>query len=238
MNSTVPALTYLSALIEGDRRLRHAFPRLLIERGGGRFLDQLLMPALNAAIALAEMDVIPVFVAEHLDLDVADLREEPLEIYFRIAERRLRLGRRLLELGAEFLDAVDDAHAAAAATATCLQQQREADIARNCFRWRCRGESLLGARHDRNADSGGGPARRHLVAHAGDGFAVGTDEGQARFGAAFGKGAVLGQKAVARIDRVAFRRHRRFDQRPCVQIAGFRGRRTDADRMIGGPAVG
>ncbi len=108
-------------LDQSDGRIRHAGARALIERRGGRFLDQLLMPTLHAAIALAEMDVVAVPVAEYLDLDVANLREEPLEIDFRVAERRLGLGRRLFEIRGEFLRLVDDPHAAAAAAATRLQ---------------------------------------------------------------------------------------------------------------------
>ena len=65
-----------------------------IERGRGAFLPDFLMPALQRAVALAEMDGAAFAVAEHLDLDVA----RPFEISFQIkrvvAERRLGLGPR------------------------------------------------------------------------------------------------------------------------------------------------
>ena len=67
--------------------------------------------------------------------------------------------------------------------------------------------------------------------------AVGTDEGQTSLLAALGEGVVLGEKAIARIDGVAFQRARNLDQRACVQIARFRRRRTDADGVIGSPAM-
>ena len=44
-----------------------------VERGRRRFLEDLLVAALQRAVALAEMDRIALAVAEHLDLDVARL---------------------------------------------------------------------------------------------------------------------------------------------------------------------
>ena len=67
----------------GAPRRRHA--------GGRRLLDDLLVAALERAVALEEMQRIAVAVGEHLDLDMA----RPLEIFFDeqqiVAERRLRL---------------------------------------------------------------------------------------------------------------------------------------------------
>ena len=63
-----------------------------VERGRGAFLPDLLVAALQRAVALAEMDGAAVAVAEHLDFDVA----RPREIFFQIdrvvAEGGLRLG--------------------------------------------------------------------------------------------------------------------------------------------------
>ena len=42
-----------------------------VERGRGRFLEQLLVPALDAALALAQNLDVAVLVGEHLKLDVA-----------------------------------------------------------------------------------------------------------------------------------------------------------------------
>ena len=54
-----------------DRLLAHLAPRRLIEQRRRRFLDDLLVAALDRAFALAEIDDVAVLVAEHLDLDVA-----------------------------------------------------------------------------------------------------------------------------------------------------------------------
>ena len=57
-----------------------------VERGGGAFLPDLLVAALQRAVALAEMHGAAAAVAQHLDLDVAG----PLEIFLEIDARRRR----------------------------------------------------------------------------------------------------------------------------------------------------
>jgi hypothetical protein len=49
-------------------------------------LDQLLMVALDRAVALAEVDAVAVAVAEHLDLDVAAALDQALEEHAIVAE--------------------------------------------------------------------------------------------------------------------------------------------------------
>src|SRR5207237_2957314 len=48
----------------------HPLPGVVVERGGRGLLDQLLMPSLDRALALAERQHSSVRVAQHLDLDV------------------------------------------------------------------------------------------------------------------------------------------------------------------------
>ncbi len=79
-----------------DRRL-HRLARLRVERGRRRLLDELLVAALDRALALAEREDTPRAVAEHLDLDVAGGRHELLDVDVTVAERRLRLGARRAE---------------------------------------------------------------------------------------------------------------------------------------------
>ena len=72
------------------RRLHRgrAHPRPQLGRDGGRrrFLDQLLMAALDRAVALAEMDDRAMLVAEDLDLDVARAEKRALEKQPPVAE--------------------------------------------------------------------------------------------------------------------------------------------------------
>src|SRR5258707_14100451 len=55
----------------GDSDGAHPRPQFRCYRRRRRFLDQLLMPPLHRAVALAEMDGIAEGIAERLDLDVA-----------------------------------------------------------------------------------------------------------------------------------------------------------------------
>src|SRR5262249_3984245 len=56
-----------------------------------RFLDQLLVPTLDRALALAEREDATVLVAQHLHLDVSRRGDRLLEVETAVAERRERL---------------------------------------------------------------------------------------------------------------------------------------------------
>ena len=73
----------------GPADLRAKFGR---DRRRRRFLDQLLMTALDGAVALAEMDDCPLLVAEHLDLHMAGAEKRPLDQETAVAEGFLSLG--------------------------------------------------------------------------------------------------------------------------------------------------
>ena len=151
----------------------------MVEGRRGRFLDQFLVPALHAAIALTEMNVVAVRVAEYLDFDVADLREESFEIDLGIAERRLRLRGGLFELGDEVFG---DGRRPA-----CRGRLRRR-LPSTELESRCSALADFAASADVKPCSEPGTtgipsaaavlARGYLVAHAGDAFAVGPDEGE------------------------------------------------------------
>ena len=58
-----------------------------VSAGDGRLLDDLLMPPLDRALALEEVDDVPWRVGEDLDLDVAGMLDEPLDVERAVAER-------------------------------------------------------------------------------------------------------------------------------------------------------
>ena len=60
----------LHRLGERDRLLAHRAPRLLVQERARRLLDHLLVPALDGAFPLAQVDVVPVPVSQDLDLHV------------------------------------------------------------------------------------------------------------------------------------------------------------------------
>jgi hypothetical protein len=85
-------------------------------------LDDLLVPALNGAVALPQRDGLPVRVCEHLDLDVPRTRDEALDKHSPVTERLLRLALRGFELGRERVRGRDHAHALPAAAVHGLDQ--------------------------------------------------------------------------------------------------------------------
>src|SRR5262245_433488 len=86
-----------------------------VERGRGALLPDLLVAALQRAVALAEMNGAALAVAEHLNLDVTWLLQVFLEIDRVISERGLGLGACGGERVREVVGAVRDLHAAATA---------------------------------------------------------------------------------------------------------------------------
>ena len=69
----------------------------------GAFLEQLLVAALDRALALAEVDDGAVMVAEDLELDVARVLDVLLDVDVADAERRFGLALRGLERLAQLL---------------------------------------------------------------------------------------------------------------------------------------
>ena len=79
-------------LSERDRLLAHFLARRLVEQRARRFLDDLLIAALDRAFALAEIDHVAVLVAQNLDFDVARIGDEFLDEDAVVAETRFRFG--------------------------------------------------------------------------------------------------------------------------------------------------
>ena len=93
------------------------FPAELFVDGRRRcFFEKLLMPALDRAVALAEMHDMPTMVGDNLHFDMAGLKKISFEVDGIVAERGLRLRLRGLKRASEILSLIDDAHAASAPT--------------------------------------------------------------------------------------------------------------------------
>ena len=71
------------------RALEQRLADRVVDRRRRRLLDQLLVPALDRAVPLAEHRQAAMPVAEQLDLDVARRRDEPLDVDRAVAEGRL-----------------------------------------------------------------------------------------------------------------------------------------------------
>ncbi len=85
------------------------------QRRGGRFFEQLLVAALDAAFALAQDFDVAVLVGQDLEFDVARRGDVLFEIDVGAGEGRARFLLRLRKKAGEFGGFVDDAHAASAA---------------------------------------------------------------------------------------------------------------------------
>ena len=89
-----PGVDVAGALHERHREIAHLLPQRGGEEGGRALLDHLLVPPLDGALALEEVDDVAVVVGEDLDLDVPRPRERLLEVDALVAEGAPGLGSR------------------------------------------------------------------------------------------------------------------------------------------------
>ena len=168
-------------------------------------LDHLLVAPLRGAVALEQVHQRAVRVAEHLHLDVAGAAHQLLRIHRVIAKPGERLAARGGEQLRELRLALHHARAAPAAAPAGLEHHRVADLRHRARALECIVRQRPGRRHHRHTGRHGERARGHLVAQQAHGLGGGSDEHDAGRGAGFGELGVLGEKAVARMDRIHLR---------------------------------
>ena len=168
------------ALAGFDAALPEAFDELAGNAEGGRLFDHLLIAALHGAVALAEVDGVLEAVGENLNFDVARIFEELFHVGGRVPEGDARLFLRHVDGGEEGRFRAHDAHAASAAAARGLDDDRIADLAGDLKDFlRIVGERPVGARNAGNARLAHGLLGAHLVAHEANAFGARADEGEA-----------------------------------------------------------
>ena len=163
--SIVPAEWYLDGAGRLDGDLADLRAQLVVDQRGRRLLDQLLVAALDRAVALAEVDDVAVLVGQHLDLDVARVGQVALEVDGGVAEELLALAGGALEGLLELVGLERDAEALAAAAARGLDRDRVADLLGDLRGGLDVLDRLGGARHDRDARGLHQLARLRLRAH-------------------------------------------------------------------------
>ncbi len=89
------------------------------------------MTPLNRALALTQVNDVPVVVAEDLELDVARILEVLLDVDVTDTERRFSLALGGLEGLAQLAHVPDDAHAAAPTAGDRLDDHREPELSRD-----------------------------------------------------------------------------------------------------------
>src|SRR5690606_38966705 len=147
----------------------HAPPEVRLHDGARRLLEQLLVAPLDGALPLAEVDDRALPVADELDLDVARLLDELLDVDAAVAEGRLGLRARGHELLLELGLVAGHAHAAAAAARARLDHDGVADVGGHARRLGHVADLAVGAGHDVDAGRLHGVLRHALVAHLADG---------------------------------------------------------------------
>ena len=145
-----------------------------------------------------------VAVAQHLHLDVARAADVALEVDRGVAEAGLRLGARLRQQRRQAVEILDDLHAAPAAARRGLDDHRQADALDRLLGVAV-GLDDAGAGQDGHAGRAHELPRRDLVAHAAHHLGLRADPVQAAALHHLGEVGVLGQEAVARVDRVGAR---------------------------------
>ena len=222
---------------ELHRGLAHPCAQLGGERRRGRLLDQLLVAALHGAVALAQVDHGAVQVAKHLDLDVTRPGEILLDVDIAVAEGGERLVLRQREELRERVGIVRDAHSLPAAAGRRLDDHREADPLGHRQRLLDVAHDPRRARHRRHTGFGGEAAGRGLVAHGTDLVAGRADEGDVRRTTGVGELGILGEEAVARVNRIGTGHFGGGDQIRDPEIGEPPRRRPDADIVVGKPHV-
>ena len=139
-----------------------------VEHGRGGFLDHLLVPALQGAVALAQMHDAALAVADHLHLDVARMVEEALDIDPVVAERGAGLVARHAHGVAQLVLVPDHRHAAPAATRHRLDQHGKADLVGELDRLGLAADRPVAAGDGRDAELPGRGLGDDLVAHQPD----------------------------------------------------------------------
>ena len=186
------------------------------------------MTPLQRTIALPEMDHVPVRIGQDLHLDVARVRDPPLEEHAVVAERRRRFLMRRGDRRRQVVEIVDGAHPPPSPTRRGLDHQWGPELARR----RDEGFVVTGrAGHDRHPGLLREAAGPHLVAERPHRLGRGSHPCQAGFDRGLGEARILGQEPVAGMDRVGARVHARRDEGRRVEVRADRG---DEVRELGG----
>ena len=158
------------------------------------------MPPLDGAITLAESDHGAVIVAENLYFDVARMREIFFDEYPPVAECRRGFARGRFQRALELRGFRHHAHPASASACRSLDHKRVAHERRKLAR---RGNFRgFDSRHDRNSGCDCDSPRRDFVAERRHHLRPRSDKHDLRIGRGLRELGTLGEKSVARMNRV------------------------------------
>ena len=220
-----------------DCRLSHSPAQRRVERRARSLLDDLLVPPLDAAFALEEMDRVAVPVREDLELDVPGSSEELLQVNPVVSERGRGDPTPLRESARQLRRGLDPRHALAAPARGRLDQDRKPDLLRGA------GERLVVAgvfirsgddRHPRRAHAG---ARPKLVRHLFDRGRRRADPREASLFDGAPELRALGEETVPRMNGVRPGCARGLQDPRDRQVRFGDGTRSQGDGAVGAPGV-
>ncbi|MDT4842924.1 hypothetical protein FQZ97_768390 [compost metagenome] len=212
----------------------HALAQRGRHGGRGALFHQLLVAPLQRAVPFSQVQDIAVFIAQHLDFDMAGRQDRLLQDQLIRAEGPQRFGTGQRQRLRQRRVVMRQPHAAAAAARGRLQQhwipdgarpRRQIPVVGDALRAGHRGhvgalQRLLGAR---------------LVAHQGDDLGWRPHERQAGFRHGTGELGVLGQKAVARMHCLGATLAAGAENGLHIAVAGMGRRGADMHRQVGLP---
>ncbi len=213
-------------------RPSHALPRVRVEQRRRCLLDDLLVPPLQAALPLPEVQAVTVGIGEHLDLDVPRRGDEPLDEQPVVAERPARLTPRRLHRLRQTVGGGHHAHPLAATTGGRLQQYRVAHPFGGRRHGIHPGHIALSGDHG-NARGGHRVLGADLVAHPLDRRRGRSDEDDPGLRAGTGESGVLGEEPVAGMHRLRTGVHRGAHDVRHGQVTPRGLGRADADGDVG-----
>ncbi len=219
---------------ELDGGVADRLSELRIETRGRGNLDDLLMPSLDGAIPLEQVNQVPVLVAEELDLDMLGLPDELFEEDVGAIEGGLRLAAGLIEGIIKGLGRFDDAHPAPAAAHAGLDDDGEAHRLGLGERLGAGLDRLACAAKDRYAGLDGELPGGDLVAEHVEQLGPRADPGDPGLLAGSGEGGVLAEESVAGVDGIHLFFDRQLDDGVDAEVAADRfALLADEVRLVG-----
>ena len=204
------------------------------ERRGG-LLDELLVAALQRAVAGGHDDDVAVLVGEALGLDVAGLVEELLDQALAATEGGDGLADRGLVGVGDLLERASDLEAAAAAAEDGLDRDRQPVGLRELDDLVGVLHRVLGARRERGLRLVGDVLGPGLVAQRLDRGGRGTDPDQPGVDDGLGELGVLGEEPVAGVDGISTGVGGDLDDLGDVEVGLGRGGATEGVGLVGEP---
>ena len=220
-------------LAELHRGVAHAFAELFADEGGRALLDDLLIAALQGAVAFAEGDDVAFGIAEDLDFDVVGIQDQLLHVHVAVAEAFFGFitGRGEGTSHGGFI--VDGSHAATAPAIGGFEHDRVTHGGGGHEGFLFILEDAVGAGRDRHFPLLGGGPGAVFVAHRLNGLGTGADELDFAAFADAGETGVLAEKSVPGVDGVHIGDLRGRNDAVDHEITLIAGAGPDTDGVVG-----